>query len=181
MVDPVADIRRRFMPLLNEAQSALQRREEQYPPLVAAGKLDAGAAEQEIFVWRGIVADWRDVVEGGPAASIDRSTLSAKIDALAESVRRFNRALAKAIDAAPDAVRRDCIEDRPLWQLAERHGDAFDPILMVHYQRDRMAELLDWYRSELPGSGRWTIHEHLQINREARALGARERERRAAA
>jgi hypothetical protein len=173
MTDPVASIRRRFAPLAREAEAALRRREEQYPALVDAGKISAEQAAQEIRVWRAIAADWRRVVDGSAdaAAWVSRD---GKVAALRESIRRYNKALARAIDNAPDAVRRDCVEGNPLWRLDEKHGDAFAPILAVIHQRDRVEDMLDWYLAEQPGSGRLGIDGYLELNRilRERANGA---------
>lgn len=181
MTDLIADVRRRFEPLLSDARAALQRREEQYPALIEAGKLDAEMAEKEIRTWRAIAQDWRSIVEGEPAGPSMRDGLPDKIEVLSESIRRFDCALGKAIAAAPEAVRRDCTEDQPLWLLESRHGAAVEPVLDIHRQRQRVEELLDWYRAERPFSGQSTIHDHLELNRLAREQGARDRAGRAAA
>ncbi|SCW77268.1 hypothetical protein SAMN02927924_02782 [Sphingobium faniae] len=173
MTDPVAHIRRRFASLALEAEAALQRREEQYPALVDAGKIPAEQSAQEIRVWRAIAADWRRVVDGAGDAAIWGSR-DDKIAALRESIRRYNKALARVIGNAPDAVRRDCGDGTPLWRLDEKHGEAFAPILAVIHQRDRVEDMLDWYLAEQPGSNRLGIGGYLELNRilRERANGA---------
>ncbi len=174
MTDPVAAIRRRFAPLAIEAEGALQRREEQYPALVEAGKIAAEVADREIRTWRAIAADWRAVVDGGDPVAGDGTGLREKIEALTESIRRYDRALARAIDAAPDAVRRDCTDGQPLWLLDQRHGAAVESIMEIHRQRDRVIDMRAWYRSELPGhDGLYHgIRDYLAFHREIREARA---------
>lgn len=169
MTDPVANIRYRFTPLLAEAEGALQRREQQYPALVKAGKIAANVAEREIRTWSAIVADWRRVVSGtGPRG--EGASRAEKIEALEESIRRFNGQLAKVIAAAPVRVQRDCVEGAKLWMLEDRHGDAVEPVLEVHRQRERVEELRDWYRSEQSARGKLYagIDDYLEFHRQLR-------------
>lgn len=153
--------RRRFAPLADEARAALDRREAQYPPLVQKGKIAADKADAEIRVWRAIAADWQAIVAGDadglPHILGDYAPEREKIAMLEESIRRYDRQLAKAIDHAGEAMRRDFLASASLADLRLRQGDAADPVIAIHIQRERVVDLRDWYRAELPSSGRSTI------------------------
>lgn len=124
---------------LPDALASLRRREEQYPVLVATGKLDRATADREIALWNGIARDCR--ADGAEPLT----DLPAKREALAESIRRFDRALAKAIAGLPEKARINCFEGITLWHLELLHGEAVHPILEIHEQRARMIALRDWY------------------------------------
>lgn len=149
MSDPIADIRALFAPLLLEAEGALSRREEQYPALVQAGRMDQQSAAREIDIWRAIVADWRRVVTGTGAKGT-QATTDEKMAALADSIGRYEPAIAKAIANESDNVRRDCAEFRHRAYLADRHGKAVARYLELLDGRDRLIDLLMIYDSERP-------------------------------
>jgi len=134
---------RTFLP---DVLDAIRRREALYPPLISAGKLDGAAAEREIHVWNTIARDCRFAGEGTAAPRPDEPSAEEKIAVLKTSIRRYDRALAKAIEAAPDDLRRDCIDGACLHQLEQLYGDAIQPIHDIHDQRERMERLRDWYR-----------------------------------
>lgn len=133
--------------LAAEAASAAARRREQYPALVAAGRIGADEAADEIRIWSAIAADWAWVAGHSGAAMIDGTTPAERAQACAVSVGRFDRALAKAIAQAPDAVRADCTEGRDLADLRAAHGEAAAPILAILAQRDAMEAMRDLYRA----------------------------------
>jgi hypothetical protein len=169
-MDPAANICARFMPLLSEAQAALDRRQRQYPALVASGRLEEKAAASEIRTWQAIVADWRFALTG-EGAKDDAASIGDKIAALTEAIQRHNAALAKEIRGSAEAVRRDCVEGADIARLRDRHGDAVETILDLHHRRGRIEELRDWYRSEQAG---WPglfhgIGDYLAFHRQLRA------------
>jgi hypothetical protein len=156
----------RYAPLAQEAAAAVERRQAQYPALIAAGKLPADQAEREIRVWRAIASDWRWVV------TLDRrddapATLEEKLAALEESRRRAERAMRRAFDRADSSVREAWRQDMAIAVIAERFGDAATPFLAAWEQYWCIADLLDWYGRELPVSGRPGIAYY--VNRHVRA------------
>ncbi|MGW8204369.1 hypothetical protein ACWGM0_17715 [Sphingomonas bisphenolicum] len=143
----------RYAPLAEEAVAAVQRREAQYPALIEAGKLPADQAAREIRVWRAIAADWRWVVtlervEAAPA------TLSEKVEALEDSTRRAERAMRKAFAAADKSVRDAWAQDMPMAEMASRYGDATTAFFAEWERYWCFADLLAWYRRDLPDSDR---------------------------
>lgn len=175
-MDPVAKICARLLPLLSEAQAALDRRQRQYPALVASGRLEEKAAASEIRTWQAIVADWRFALIG-EGAKDDAASIDDKIAVLTEAIQRHNAALAKEIRGSAEAVRRDCVEGADLAGLRDRHGDAVETILDLHHRRGRIEELRDWYRSEQAG---WPglfhgIDDYLAVHRQLRASRTQKR------
>lgn len=143
----------RYAPLANEAAAAVDRREAQYPILVASGKIPAEQAEQEIRVWHAIAADWRwvvtlDRIEAAPA------TLAEKIDALEESTRRAERAMRRAFAASDSSVRDAWTRDMPMAEMTIRYGNATTNFFAEWERYWCFADLLAWYRRDLPGSDR---------------------------
>lgn len=71
-----------------EAKAAFERRRDTYPQLVAARKIDADEARQDIEAWRAIAKDWlwRATGQGEPAR---RLTIDARIDALDTAIARW--------------------------------------------------------------------------------------------
>ena len=156
-----------FTALAREAAAAIERREQQYPALINAGKISAEQAAREIRVWRSIAADWHWVV------SLERqdataATLEEKIAALEDSTRRAERALRRAFEAADSSVREAWRRDMPMAEIADRYGDAAAPFLAEWDRHWRFADLLKWYRRDLPGSERFGIahfvERHVQLN-----------------
>lgn len=133
--------------LAAEAASAAARRREQYPALVAAGRIGAEDAAEEIRIWSAIAADWAWVAGHSGAGLVDGTTPAERAQACAVSVSRFDRTLAKAIAQAPDAVRADCTEGRNLADLRAAHGEAVAPILAILAQRDAIEAMRDLYRA----------------------------------
>jgi hypothetical protein len=143
----------RYAPLADEAAAAVQRREAQYPARIEAGKLSAEQAAQEIRVWRAIAADWRWVVtlervEAAPA------TLAEKVEALEESTRRAERAMRRAYAASDTSVKGAWAQDMPMAEMTARYGDATAPFFTEWERYWCFADLLDWYRRDLPCSDR---------------------------
>jgi hypothetical protein len=143
----------RYAPLADEAAAAVQRREAQYPTLIEAGKISADQAAQEIRIWRAIAADWRWVVslertEGAPAA------LAEKVEALEESVRRAERAMRRAFERSDSSVREAWSQDMPMSEMTSRYGDATATFVAEWERYWCFADLLAWYRRDLPGSDR---------------------------
>ncbi|KMS54702.1 hypothetical protein [Sphingobium cupriresistens] len=141
----------RFAPLANEAAAAVQRREAQYPTLIEAGKLPADQAAQEIRVWHAIAADWRWVVtleriEAAPA------TLAEKVEALEESTRRAERAMRRAFAASDSSVQDAWAQDMPMAEMATRYGEATTRFFAEWERYWCFADLLAWYRRDLPDS-----------------------------
>lgn len=158
-----------YIPLADEAAAAVQRREVQYPKLIEGGKIPVDQATQEIRVWRAIAADWHWVVslerrEAEPA------TLEEKVVALEESCRRAERALRKAFAAADSSVRAAWQREMPIALIVERYGEAATAFLTGWDRYWRFADLLEWYRRDLPGSGRYGIAHFV----ERHAHGARQ-------
>ena len=143
----------RYAPLADEAAAAVARREAQYPALIAAGKLAAEQAAREIRVWRAIAADWRWVVTLERIAT-DPATLAEKIAALEDSTRRAERAMRKAFASADSSVREAWRQEMPIAVIADRYGDAATPFLAEWERYWSFADLLDWYRRDLPASTR---------------------------
>ncbi|MEC8033387.1 MAG: hypothetical protein VX205_00150 [Pseudomonadota bacterium] len=175
-MEPTTNICARFKPLLSEAEAALDRRQQQYPALVASGRLDETAAASEIRTWQAIVADWRVAILG-QGRKDDAASIDDKIAALTQAIQRHNAALAKEIRGSAEAVRRDCVEGADLARLRDRHGDAVDTILDLHHRRGRIEELRDWYRSEQAG---WLglfhgIEDYLAFHRQVRATRQQKR------
>jgi hypothetical protein len=142
-----------FAPLAQEAAAALERRAAQYPALVAAGKIAADDAARELRVWRAIMEDWHWVVtlergDAGPA------TLAEKIEALEESLRRTERALHKAFAACDVRVRRQWGEGMAIASIVDFFGEEARPFLEAWDRHWAIADLLAWYRRDLPGSDR---------------------------
>lgn len=143
----------RYAPLANEAAAAVERREAQYPALVASGKIPAEQAEQEIRVWRDIAADWRWVV------TLDRievtpASLAEKVETLEESTRRAERAMRRAFAASDSSVRDAWTRDMPMAEMTIRYGNATAPFFAEWERYWCFADLLAWYRRDLPGSDR---------------------------
>ncbi|WP_313800943.1 hypothetical protein [Sphingobium sp.] len=151
MTDLVANIRARLAPLLTEVEGALDRREKQYPTLIANGRMEDHVAAKEIRIWRAIVADWRVTVTTMGMKG-EGTTIEEKIEVLNDTIGRYNAALAKEIRGSSDAVRRDCVEGASLASLSDRHGEAVAPILDIHRRRERIEDIRDFYRQALPGS-----------------------------
>lgn len=169
MTDLVANIRTRFVPLLAEAEGALSRREQQYPTLVTAGRMDEQQALAEIRTWRAIVADWRHALRGVGARDTE-VPVADKIAVLTSTIGRYNAALAREISAAPARVQRDCVEGANLALLDDIHGEAVASILSLHRCRERIEDLRIFYRQELPGhAGLFRgIHDYLDFHRQVR-------------
>lgn len=155
-----------FSLLADEAAAAVERRKAQYPALIEGGKISAEQAAREIRVWLSIAADWHWVV------SLERqdataATLQEKIAALEDSTRRAERALRRAFDAADCSVREAWRRDMPMAEIADRYGDAAAPFLAEWDRYWRFADLLKWYRRDLPGSDRLGIahfvERHVQL------------------
>lgn len=171
--DPIADIRARLNPLLAEVEAALERRDQQYPALVEAGRMDAKAAADEIRIWRAIAADWRNIV----AATGDRGrtvSIADKVKALVDSIGRYDAALARAIANEKHEVRRDCAEISDRRYLADRHGQAVARFIELSDSRDRLIDIAVIYHSELPGAPAWRgawsgIDHYFEFHRAARA------------
>jgi hypothetical protein len=154
--------------LAAEAAATAARREAQYPPLVAVGKIAPADAARDIRVWHAIARDWR-YAAGQPISGSARATPAEKRDACADAVRRFDRALAKAIAATPPAVARDCADGADLDQLRDRHGDAAAPILAIHDQREPVIGLRDFYARADPDRSLDLLH--IRSTQLARAAG----------
>ena len=161
-----------FTALAQEAADAVGRRERQYPALIDAGKISPEQAAREIRVWRSIASDWHWVV------SLERrdaepATMEEKTAALEESCRRAERALRKAFAAADRSVRAAWQREMPIALIAERYGEAAAPFLTEWDRYWRFADLLSWYRRDLPDSGRYGIahfvERHIQTARQMRA------------
>lgn len=143
----------RYAPLADEAAAAVQRREAQYPAMIEAGKLSADQASQEIRVWRAIAADWRWVVtlervDAPPA------TLAEKVEALEESTGRAERAMRRAFARSDSSVRDAWAQDMPMAEMTVRYGDATTAFFAEWERYWCFADLLDWYRRDLPSSDR---------------------------
>lgn len=181
MTDPIADIRILFAPLLKEAEGALTRREDQYPGLVEAGRMDQETAAREIDIWRAIVADWRNVVTGtGQKGS--SATIEDKVSALQDSIDRYGPAILKSIANQSDTVRHECAEIKDRRYLAERHGKAVARYIELLECRDRLIDVRMVYECELPGARPWrgfwqSIDHYLEFHTRART----DREQRQAA
>lgn len=161
-----------YLALADEAAAAVKRREAQFPELIVAGKISGEQATQEIRVWRSIASDWLWVV------SLERrdaepATLEEKVAALEESCRRAERALRKAFAAADSSVRTAWEREMPIALIADRYGEAAAPFLTEWDRYWRFADLLTWYRRDLPDSGRYGIahfvERHIQAARQMRA------------
>lgn len=162
----------RYAPLADEAAAAVERREAQYPTLIEAGKITADQAAREIRVWRAIAADWRWVVtlervEAAPA------TLAEKAEALEESARRAERAMRRAYAASDSSVRDAWAMDMPMAEMASRYGDATTAFFVEWERYWCFADLLTWYRRDLPDSDRpgiaHYVHKSLLPDRVARS------------
>lgn len=142
-----------YLPLAAHAAAAVERREAQYPALIEAGKIAADQAAREIRVWRAIAADWRWVTTG-ERADAPAATLDEKIAALEDSCSRAERALRRTFAAGDAGVRQAWEADMPIAAMADRFGDAATPLLDAWALYWAMADLLAWYRRDLPGSDR---------------------------
>lgn len=81
-----------------ESASALARRAASYPALVASDKLTPAEADNDIFAWEAIAADWQFIASeagesGKPATG---GTLRARIAALDTAIDRFFNAMDRA-------------------------------------------------------------------------------------
>lgn len=145
-----------FACLAQEATDAVARREAQFPALIASGKIAAEQAALETRVWQAIAADWQGVVAGtrpdGPSATIEE-----KIAALEESLRRCDVAMRKAYATAESGVRQAWDQNMTLHDIAQRFGDAAQPLLVAFDRHGHVADMLKWQRRELPGSDRQQI------------------------
>ncbi|WP_196871588.1 hypothetical protein [Sphingobium sp. JAI105] len=179
MTDPIADLRATFAPCLAEVEGALARREEQYPALVQAGRMDHQASTREIEIWRAIVADWRRVVTGvGPVGT--QATVPEKIDQLKDGIARYGPALGREIATLSDSIRQDCLEIPDRAYLADRHGHRVARYIELLTSRDRLMDLAILYNSELPSSPLWRgfwrgIDAYLSFHQDARTT-AKQRE-----
>ena len=135
--------------LAAEAASAAARRRDQYPALVAAGRIGQSQADDEIRIWTAIAADWAWVA-GAASIAADGAGAAEKIAACTDSLRRFDAALAKAISAAPAPVAADCTPGRDLAELRAAHGEAVATILAILAQRDAIEAIRAIYRTEQP-------------------------------
>lgn len=156
----------RYTPLADEAAAAVQRREAQYPALIEAGKLPADQAAREIRVWRAIAADWRWVVTLERVGAAP-ATLAEKVEALEDSTRRAERAMRKAFAAADKSVRDAWAQDMPMAEMASRYGDATTAFFAEWERYWCFADLLAWYRRDLPGSERPGISHYVDKQRRA--------------
>lgn len=156
-----------FTALAEEAAAAVSRREQQYPALIDTGKISADQASREIRVWLSIAADWHWVVSL-ERRETDAATLEEKVAALEDSTRRAERALRRAFEAADSSVREAWRRDMPMAEIADRYGEAAAPFLIEWERYWRFADLLKWYRRDLPGSDRFGIahfvERHVQLN-----------------
>lgn len=156
-----------FSLLADEASAAVRRREAQYPALIEAGKISEEQAAREIRVWLSIAADWHWVVTL-ERRNADAASLEEKIAALEDSTRRAERALRRAFEAADSSVREAWRRDMPIAEIADRYDDAAAPFLAEWDRYWRFADLLKWYRRDLPGSDRFGIahfvERHVQLN-----------------
>lgn len=150
MTDLVANIRARLTPLLAEADGALDRRRQQYPDLVAKRRMDEKVATDELRIWTSIVADWRCTVSGRGSKDVD-ATIEEKIAVLAQTITRYDTAMAREIRASGSRIQRDINMGADLYMLRVLHGDAINPIFDIWQRRDRIEEMRDLYREELPG------------------------------
>lgn len=137
MTDLVANIRTRLAPLLTEAEGALDRRRQQYPELVAKGRMDEKAAVDEIRIWTAIVADWRGTVSGRGNKGVD-ATIEDKIAVLTQTIARYDMAMAKEIRASGSRIQRDVNMGADFYMLRALHGNAIDPIFDIWQRRDRI-------------------------------------------
>jgi hypothetical protein len=169
MADLVDNIRAGLKPLLEEAEGALERRQAQYPAMVAGGRMDAARADDEIRIWSAIVADWRRVVMGR-GGERDGVTVHEKIAALVDAVGRFDAALSKEIRANA-RIQRDSAMGADAYMLRILHGDAAASLLDLAQRRHRIEALHDWYCQELPGHhGLYRgIDDYLSFHQEIRA------------
>lgn len=142
-----------YLPLAAHAAAAVERREVQYPALIEAGKIGADQAAREIRVWRAIAADWRWVTAGEPADPL-AAALDEKIAVLEDSRSRAERALRRTFAAGDAGVRQAWEADMPIATIADRFGEAAAPLLDAWALYWAMADLLAWYRRDLPGSDR---------------------------
>jgi len=142
-----------YAPLADEAAAAVERREQKYPALIDAGKISAEQAREEIRVWRSIAADWHWVVTLD-RQKVEPATLDEKVAALEESCRRAERALRKAFAAADSSVRTAWQRDMPIALIADRYGESASALLTEWDRYWRFADLLTWYRRDLPGGDR---------------------------
>lgn len=155
----------RYAPLADEAAAAVQRREAQYPALIEAGKLSADQASQEIRVWRAIAADWRWVVSL-ERVEVEPTTLAEKVDALEESTRRAERAMRRAFAASDSSVQDAWAQDMPMAEMATRYGEATTRFFAEWERYWCFADLLAWYRRDLPDSEQPGIAHY--VDKEAR-------------
>lgn len=163
-----------YQPLAEEAAAAVQRREAQYPALIKASKLPAAQAEREIRVWRAIAADWRWVVTL-ERVEVEPATLAEKVEALEESARRAERSMRKAFAASDGSVREAWSRDMPMAEMTARYGDATGTFFAEWERYWCFADLLTWYRRDLPDSDQPGIAHYVeskQRNDRARRLAA---------
>jgi hypothetical protein len=111
--------------MASEAAAALKRREETYPALVAAGKLDAGAAEADLAAWREIAADWHWIAtgeDGEPDYHDMYCSRTARIAALDTAIDRFFTGMDRSGGAArlPLTARRQITRLAAMRWWAER-------------------------------------------------------------
>ncbi|WP_257554106.1 hypothetical protein [Sphingobium sp. CFD-2] len=161
-----------YIVLAEEAGAAVERREAQYPALIEAGKISADQATREIRVWRAIAADWHWVVRL-ERREVEAATLEEKLAALEDSTRRAERALHKAFRAADSSVRDAWQREMPIAHIAERYGAAAAPFLAEWDRYWCFADLLKWYRRDLPSSDRpgiaHFVKRHVQLSQPVRA------------
>ncbi|SEQ59596.1 hypothetical protein [Sphingobium sp. YR768] len=137
-----------YASLAQEAAAAVERRQAQYPALIASGRILADQAAQEIRVWQAIAADWHWVVSL-ERQEVPPATPEEKLAALEESLRRSDHALNKAFHASDERLRWAWSNKVSMIAIAEDFGDAAKPFLEAWNRFYAIADMLKWARRDL--------------------------------
>jgi hypothetical protein len=95
--------------LLEQCVRAVARREELYPSLVAAGRMDDVLAEVDLGGWRALVAEWRWIITGeGQRPTLD--TLADRVAAVELATERLDGELARGRCSQANLYQRHLLE-----------------------------------------------------------------------
>lgn len=101
--------------LLEQAETALARRQEAYPAMIARGQITAEDAEADIAAWQLLAAEWRWICDGTGELP-HPSTLPARIAAVDLAMERAGAQLARG-GRSDDLMRQVALITAMRWQL----------------------------------------------------------------
>lgn len=137
---PVPHAVAEHLALAEQAQAALERRQQAYPPLVIGGKMTEADAQADIAAWQALAAEWRWIATGRGALP-PCHTLFDRIEAVDRAIDRVATALARAAHDE-ELQRQQALYLAMRWHLSRlRWGDPAIHFLasITHQLRARCA------------------------------------------